>query len=95
MKRATAVTQDAGRWPARESPASPALSGEGQWTPVAGPDGRAVGYRTVVRPDALHTSELVGVLRLDQHRVGLRLFPGLKVPGDTAKERWSTATVSP
>jgi hypothetical protein len=70
--------------PPVESPASPALSGEGQWTPVAGPDGRAVGYRTVVRPDALHTSELVGVLRLDQHRVGLRLFPGLKVPGDTA-----------
>lgn len=63
-----------------------ALPGEGQWqTVVSTPHGDAV-RMTSVRPDAQHTSFVVGVLWLDPRLVRGVLHPGTEDPGG----RWST-----
>ncbi|MCD2193984.1 hypothetical protein LQ327_11420 [Actinomycetospora endophytica] len=74
------------------SPAPPPLSppaglaplpGEGQWQPVVStPHGDAVRL-TTVRPDAAHTSFLVGVLWMDPTLVRGVLHPGTEDPGGT------------
>ena len=65
-----------------------ALPGEGQWqTVVSTPHGDAV-RMTSVRPDAQHTSFVVGVLWLDPRLVRGVLHPGTEDPGG----RWSTPT---
>ncbi|MCD2195294.1 hypothetical protein LQ327_18150 [Actinomycetospora endophytica] len=57
------------------------LPGEGQWQPVVStPRGVAV-RATTVRPDAEHTSFLVGVLWMDPTLVGGVLHPGTVDPG--------------
>lgn len=74
--------------------ASPAQSGEGQWAPV----GRTVHgvpavYETYMRPDAVHTSVVVGVAWLDTKLLGATLYSGSSIPGGGP---WQyTAPVSP
>jgi hypothetical protein len=62
--------------------ASPALPGEGDWTPV----GRTVHglpalYETTVRPDAVHTSYVAGVAWMDTRLLKATLYSGSTIPG--------------
>jgi hypothetical protein len=62
--------------------ASPALPGEGQWSPI----GRTVGgipavYDTTLRPDAVHTSYVVGVAWMDTKLLKATLYSGSQIPG--------------
>ncbi len=62
--------------------AQPALRGEGQWSPA----GRLVGgipavYETTLRPDALHTSYVVGVAWMDTKLLKATLYSGSQIPG--------------
>ncbi len=62
--------------------ASPAIPGEGQWSPV----GRTVGgipavYETTLRPDAVHTSYVVGVAWMDTKLLRATLYSGSQIPG--------------
>jgi len=69
--------------PARmTSPAGHLLPGEGVWHPV----GRRVGgipavYETWVRPDAVHTSLVVGIAWMDTRLLRATLYSGSTIPG--------------
>jgi hypothetical protein len=69
--------------PARmTSPAGSRLPGEGAWHPV----GRRVGglpavYETWVRPDAVHTSLVIGVAWMDTKLLQAALYSGSTIPG--------------
>ncbi len=59
------------------------LPGEGVWQPT----GKLVAgvpavYQTFLRPDAVHTSLLAGIVRLDQRHLRTALYNGLDVPGN-------------
>ena len=60
------------------------LPDEGVWQPV-GPtvDGASTMYATQVRPDAVHSSVLDGLVWLDPKLLRFVLHPGLQVPGGT------------
>lgn len=66
------------------TPAAPVLPGEGQWTVTAGTPARPAVATTWVRPDALHTSVVVGILRIDPALTRLRLIAGTEQPGGPA-----------
>jgi hypothetical protein len=62
--------------------ACPAIAGEGQWSPV----GRLVSgvpavYETTLRPDAIHTSYVVGVAWMDTKLLKATLYSGSQIPG--------------
>jgi len=62
--------------------ASPAIPGEGQWSPA----GRLVGglpalYVTTLRPDAVHTSYVAGVAWMDTKLLKATLYSGSQIPG--------------
>lgn len=62
--------------------AQPAIPGEGQWSPA----GRLVGgipavYETTLRPDAVHTSYVVGVAWMDTKLLRATLYSGSQIPG--------------
>ncbi|MDA8033466.1 MAG: phosphodiester glycosidase family protein [Actinomycetota bacterium] len=62
--------------------AHPALAGEGVWHPV----GRRVNgipavYETFLRPDAVHTSYVVGLAWFDTKLLSARLYSGSYIPG--------------
>jgi hypothetical protein len=64
------------------SPAGQRLRGEGVWHPA----GRLVGgipavYETWVRPDALHTSLVIGVAWMDTKLLRATLYSGSTIPG--------------
>ena len=64
------------------TPAGPPLPGEGQWSPA----GRLVGgipgiYTTTLRPDAVHTSYVVGVAWMDTKLLHATLYSGSQIPG--------------
>ena len=59
----------------------PPLDGEGQWIVVAGTASRPAVAATLVRPDDVHTSVMVGVLRIDPAQVRMSLVPGTELPG--------------
>lgn len=69
--------------PPQMSPmASPAVAGEGQWSPA----GRLVHgvpaiYVTKLRPDSIHTSEVVGVAWMDTKLLHATLYSGSQIPG--------------
>jgi hypothetical protein len=65
-----------------QSFASPAVPGEGQWSPA----GRLVGgipaiYETTLRPDSIHTSYVVGVAWMDTKLLKPTLYSGSQIPG--------------
>jgi hypothetical protein len=62
--------------------ASPAIPGEGQWA-AAGRlvDGIPAIYETTLRPDAIHTSYVVGVAWMDTDLLKATLYSGSQIPG--------------
>ena len=65
-----------------QSMASTAIAGEGAWSPA----GRLVGgipaiYETTLRPDAVHTSYVVGVAWMDTKLLKATLYSGSQIPG--------------
>jgi hypothetical protein len=74
--------------------ASPAVQGEGQWSPA----GRLVGgipaiYETTLRPDSIHTSYVVGVAWMDTKLLKPTLYSGSQIPGGGPYR--NTAPISP
>jgi hypothetical protein len=64
------------------SPAGHRLPGEGVWHPVARRvDGLPAVYETWVRPDAVHTSLVVGVAWMDSKLLRAKLYSGSTIPG--------------
>ncbi|MGD0373062.1 MAG: phosphodiester glycosidase family protein [Streptosporangiaceae bacterium] len=64
------------------SPAGHRLPGEGVWHPVARRvDGIPAVYETWVRPDAVHTSLVVGVAWMDSKLLRATLYSGTTIPG--------------
>jgi hypothetical protein len=74
--------------------ASPPIAGEGEWSAA----GRLVGgipaiYTTTLRPDAVHTSYVVGVAWMDTKVLAATLYSGSLVPGGGPYTH--TAPISP
>jgi len=63
--------------------AHPALPGEGVWQSLVSLKGEPAIRAAFLRPDAQHTSYLVGVALIDQKLVKMDLHPGYRVPGDS------------
>ncbi len=62
--------------------ASPAIPGEGDWSPAGRPvDGISSVYETTLRPDAVHTSYVVGVAWMDSDLLKATLYSGSQIPG--------------
>jgi hypothetical protein len=62
--------------------ADPALPGEGQWTATGRlVDGVPAVYETRMRPDAVHTSQVVGVAWMDTKLLRATLYSGSQIPG--------------
>jgi len=62
--------------------ASPAIPGEGQWSPAGRMvDGIPALYETTLRPDAVHTSYVVGVAWMDTKLLQATLYSGSQIPG--------------
>lgn len=63
--------------------AVPPFAGEGTWSPAgpATPSGSYGVYTTRIRPNALKTSLVDFVARIDPHLVDVRIVPGTKLPG--------------
>lgn len=62
--------------------ASPALPGEGEWSPIGRPvNGIPAVYETTLRPDAIHTSYVVGVAWMDTKLLQATLYSGSSIPG--------------
>lgn len=62
--------------------ASPPIRGEGDWHPVGRKiDGETAIYETFMRPDAVHTSTVVGVAWMDTRLLKATLYSGSQIPG--------------
>jgi hypothetical protein len=73
---------------------SPAVSGEGQWSPAGRlVDGVPAVYTTVLRPSAIHTSYVVGIAWMDATLLKATLYSGSQIPGGGPYTH--TAPVSP
>lgn len=71
--------------PVRPLVAQP-LPGEGQWTVVSGDAKHPAIAVTRIRPDAVHTSLVVALARMDTSLVRLRLLAGTEDPGGSWPE---------
>jgi hypothetical protein len=61
---------------------APAIPGEGDWRPVGRRvDGIPAIYETTLRPDAVHTSYVVGVAWIDTKLLRASLYSGSSIPG--------------
>jgi hypothetical protein len=74
--------------------ASPPVAGEGQWHAAGRPVGGVPAvYEAYLRPDAVHTSVVVGVAWMDTKLLSATLYSGSTIPGGGP---WhTTAPVSP
>lgn len=61
--------------------AAGSVDGEGVWQPMYDVKGEHAAYATYLRPDAEHTSYLVGLVWMDPKLVSFRIHPGYNVPG--------------
>lgn len=66
------------------SPVPNPLPGEGAWTVTAGTPSEPAVATALVRPDAVHTGIVVGVLRIDPARARLTLVSGTEQPDGTS-----------
>ena len=74
--------------------ASPAVAGEGQWSPAGRlVDGVPAVYTTELRPSAIHTSFVVGVAWMDTTLLKATLYSGSQIPGGGPYSH--TAPISP
>ena len=61
---------------------SPAIPGEGQWSPAGRPVGGVPAvYVTTLRPDPVHTSYVVGAAWMDTKLLRATLYSGSQIPG--------------
>jgi hypothetical protein len=68
--------------PRMVSAATPPIAGEGVWAPVGRLSaGCSALYETFVRPDAIHTSYVAGVVWMDPMLVSATLYSGSQIPG--------------
>jgi hypothetical protein len=74
------------------SQAQPSLPGEGVWQSLVSLKGEPAIRAAFLRPDAQHTSYLVGVVWLNQKLVKMVLHPGYTVPGGSG---WSQPSQVP
>ena len=74
--------------------AQPSLPGEGSWQTLVTRKGEPAIRAAFVRPDATHTSYLVGVAWLNQKLVKMALHPGYRVPGDPGLSQPTSVPVS-
>jgi Phosphodiester glycosidase len=74
------------------SQAQPSLPGEGAWQSLVSVHGQPAIRAAFLRPDAQHTSYLVGVAWLNQKLVKMVLHPGYQVPGGSG---WSQPSQVP
>ena len=81
----TRATGDTSLTPVRPLVAQP-LPGEGQWTVVSGDVKHPAIAVTRIRPDAVHTSLVVALARMDTSLVRLRLLAGTEDPGGSWPE---------
>ena len=65
------------------TPAAVPLAGEGKWSPAGrlSASGVPAVYTTFVRPDAIHTSYVVGVAWMDTKMLSGQLYSGSQIPG--------------
>ncbi len=62
--------------------AKPPIPGEGAWSPAGRlVDGIPAVYETTLRPDAIHTSYVVGVAWMDTKLLKATLYSGSEIPG--------------
>ena len=61
--------------------ARPPLSGEGVWRVLETVKGEPAIFGTYLRPDAVHTFYVAGIVSLDQRLVSFQLRPGAEDPG--------------
>jgi len=74
--------------------ASPPVAGEGQWSPAGRlVDGLPAVYETMLRPSAVHTSYVVGIVWMDTKLLKPTLYSGSQIPGGGPYAH--TAPVSP
>jgi hypothetical protein len=66
------------------SPTGQNLNGEGVWITRSGTPTHPAVATTLVRPDPVHTSFVVGLLRIDPSRTRMALVPGTEQPGGGA-----------
>jgi uncharacterized protein YigE (DUF2233 family) len=76
------------------SQARPSLPGEGLWQSLVSLKGQPAIRAAFLRPDAQHTSYLVGVAWLNQKLVKMALHPGFRVPGDPGLAQPSSVPAS-
>jgi len=64
------------------SPVTPAAPGEGAWAPVGRLSaGCSALYESFVRPDAVHTSYVDGIVWMDPKLLSFTLYSGSQIPG--------------
>ena len=64
------------------SPATPALPGEGSWSPIGRDSaGCPAAYSAFVRPDNVHTSYVAGIVWMDPKLLSFTLYSGSQIPG--------------
>ncbi len=63
------------------SPARHPLAGEGVWRVLETVNGEPAIFGTLLRPDAVHTSYVSGIVSMDQRLVKFQLRPGAEDPG--------------
>jgi Phosphodiester glycosidase len=63
------------------SPAQTPLAGEGVWRVLETVKGEPAIFATFLRPDAIHTSYVAGIVSMDQRLVKFQLRPGAEDPG--------------
>ena len=68
--------------PTLKSPATPVQPGEGTWHPAGRLSaGCSSLYEAFLRPDSVHTSEVVGVVWMDTKLLSATLYSGSQIPG--------------
>ena len=81
--RPTGTSSQPAVLPPMPSQARPALPGEGVWQSLVSVHSKPAIRVAFLRPDAQHTSYLVGVVLMNQQLVRMALHPGYRVPGDS------------
>lgn len=79
------------------SPAPHQLPGEGVWHPVGRTTANGVPttYEAFIRPDAVHTSYVVGVAWMDTKLLQAQLYSGSQIPGKMGLPYRYSAPISP
>ena len=79
---ATATSGPSGAAEPHRARRQPAVAGEGQWHPAGRlVDGLPALYEAFVRPDAVHTSVVMGVAWMDTKLLSATLYSGSTIPG--------------